>query len=68
MTGLPGFRYIFRLWDGTTIRCLQQEAKRQLDRRGSWEEPRIVWDLPDPRGGRRRVWPEEIMSWDQEAL
>lgn len=66
MRDLPPFRYIFRLSDGRTLICDPSEAKRVMDKRGSGEEPQVVWEISGTEP--ERLWPGDIRSWTQEEL
>jgi len=63
----PEYRHIFRLRDGETIICAPYEAKRYIDRRTPNAPLQTVWEI-NTRGIIRVMWPEEILSWEQEEL
>lgn len=64
----PGYRHVFRLRDEETIVCDPRLAKRTLDRRSDDAPVEQVWELTLPSGLIRRVWPGELLRWEQEEV
>lgn len=63
---MPDYRHVFVLNNGETIIVPQRDAVRVLDRRGEWEQPQVCWEITLPSGVVRKVWPEELSSWEAE--
>ena len=63
----PGFRYVFRLADGGVVQAHPRDAIRVLDKRTPQSDPATVWEVR-VNGVIRRLWPEEIVSVEQEAV
>lgn len=64
----PDFRHVFRLRDGEVILVAHRDARRTIDRRSDRAPIETVWEVTMPSGLVRRLWPEEIASWDQELM
>lgn len=59
-------RHVFRLADGETLILPQRAARRTVDRRGDGAPVETVWEVQTESGLIRRLWPEDIVSWDVE--
>lgn len=64
----PDFRWRFMTADGETIEAAHRDVKKVLDKRGAWEEPRLVFEITLHVNNKtmiRRLWPEDIRELEQ---
>ena len=59
----PVLRHVFKLRDGSVLILPREDAKRIVDRRGGMTQ--TIWEVKDGPLWRR-LWPEEIESWNVE--
>ena len=64
----PAYRHVFILTDGETIIVPDYAARRVIDRRSDRAPVQTVWEVTMPSGLLRRLWPEDIASWDNEPV
>lgn len=65
----PARRHVFRLADGETLIVPHADARRTLDKRGgAYTRPQVCWEVTLATGVVRRLWPEDVVSWDVEEL
>lgn len=56
---------MFRLRGGEVLHVPFRDAQRVIDRRGDWESPQVVWEV-FTKGVLRRLWPEDVFSWEED--
>jgi hypothetical protein len=61
------FRWKFKLVDGTSLILGPSYVTKVIDRRGEWEQPRLVYEV-NVNGIIRRLWPEDIADVEQIPL
>lgn len=63
----PRYRHVFKLISGEVLVLDPHDVKATIDRH-PLGQPVRVWEITSEGGFIRRLWPEEILSWDQEAI
>jgi hypothetical protein len=64
---MTDLKHVFKLWNGEVIIVPQRDARRTIDKRGEHAPAETVWEVTTDKGVRR-LWPEEIQSWDAEEV
>lgn len=65
----PKYRHVFRLTSGETLTLDPRDVKATINKRpfGN-QQPVRVWEIRSAGGVIRQLWPEDIISWDQEEI
>ncbi len=65
---MANFAHRFVLADGDVIVVPHHRARRTLDVRDRREIPETVWEIELDSGLVRRLWPEQIKTWEVEEV
>ena len=65
---MTDFKHTFVLVDGDVIVVPHHRARRTLDVRDRRDVVETVWEITLDSGIVRRVWPNEIKTWEVEEI
>ncbi len=65
---MTSFSHRFVLADGDILVVPHHRARRTLDVRDRREIPEVCWEIELDSGIVRRVWPNELRSWNVEEV
>jgi len=63
----PKYRHVFKLYSGEVLILDPHDVKATIDKH-PMGNPCRVWEIRSEGGIIRKLWPEEIQSWDQEEV
>lgn len=63
----PKYRHVFKLTDGSSILADPRDVVKTMNRRSALMPPVRVFEIKT-NGVVRQLWPEDILTWDQEPV